>query len=62
MVAKAIEIGGYSGAGIKDGTHKVSETFVGASGPKKFDDENYVTYSFDWVQWQADGTLALVQQ
>ena len=61
MAAKAIEMGGYNGPGIKDATKKISETFVGASGPKKLDAHNYVRWSFDWVEWQADGTLKSVQ-
>ena len=40
---------------------KVCETFVGASGPKKLDAENYVKWSFDWVQWQPDGKLTLFE-
>jgi branched-chain amino acid transport system substrate-binding protein len=61
MAAKAIEMGGYTGAGIKDATKKIAATFVGASGPKQLDAHNYVRWSFDWVEWQADGTLKPVQ-
>lgn len=62
IAAKAIAMGGYTGEGIRDATKKVTEDFVGASGPKKLDSENYVKWSFDWVQWQADGTLAPVKK
>lgn len=61
IAAKAIEMGGYTGTGIRDATKQISQTFVGASGPKQLDAQNYVRWSFDWVQWQADGTLKPVQ-
>ncbi len=61
LAAKAIEKGGYTGDGIREATHSVTETFIGASGPKKLDEHNYVQYSFDWVQWQSNGKLTLVQ-
>ena len=62
MAAKAIEMGGYTGEGIRDATKKIAENFVGASGPKKLDGENYVKWSFDWVEWQPDGKLAPVKR
>ncbi len=62
IAAKAIEMGGYTGEGIRDATKKVTENFVGASGPKKLDSENYVKWSFDWVEWQPDGKLAPVKK
>ena len=61
MAAKAIEMGGYTGPGIKDATKTIAQTFVGASGPKQLDAHNYVRWSFDWVEWQADGKLTPVQ-
>jgi ABC-type branched-subunit amino acid transport system substrate-binding protein len=61
MAAKAIEMGGYTGPGIKDATKKIAATFVGASGSKQLDAQNYVRWSFDWVEWQPDGTLKPVQ-
>jgi branched-chain amino acid transport system substrate-binding protein len=57
IAAKAIDMGGYTGAGIQKATEQIAQTFVGASGPKQLDAQNYVRWSFDWVQWQADGTL-----
>lgn len=60
IAAKAIEMGGYTGAGIRDATKQISQTYVGASGPKQLDAQNYVRWSFDWVQWQTDGTLTPV--
>lgn len=62
IAAKSIEMGGYTGEGIRDATKKVTESFVGASGPKKLDSENYVRWSFDWVEWQADGKLTPVKK
>jgi branched-chain amino acid transport system substrate-binding protein len=61
IAAKAIEMGGYTGAGIQSATKQIAQTFVGASGPKQLDDQNYVRWSFDWVQWQADGSLKPIQ-
>jgi len=60
LAAKAIEMGGYTGAGIKEATKKICASFVGASGPKQLDARNYVRWSFDWVKWTADGKLVPV--
>ncbi len=37
MVAKAIEVGGYTGPGIKDGLKKVGKNYPGVTGEKTFD-------------------------
>ena len=37
MVTKAIEIGGYTGPGIKDGLKKVGKNYPGVTGEKTFD-------------------------
>ncbi len=60
LAAQAIEAGGYTGPGIRDATRQISVTWVGASGPKQLDAENYVRWSFDWVKWMAGGQLAPV--
>ena len=62
LAAKAIEMGGYTGEGIQDATKKITPTLVGASGPKQLDAENYVRWSFDWVEWQPDGKLTPVKR
>ena len=62
IAAKAIELGGYTGDGIRDATKQVCANFVGASGPKQLDKENYVRWSFDWVEWQPDGKLTPVKK
>jgi branched-chain amino acid transport system substrate-binding protein len=60
LAAQAIEAGGYTGLGIRDATLRLSPNWVGASGPKRLDAEHYVRWSFDWVQWTADGKLHLL--
>jgi ABC-type branched-subunit amino acid transport system substrate-binding protein len=62
LAALAIAAGGYTGRGIRDATPQVSENWVGASGPKRLDAENYVRWSFDWVQWTPEGTLHLLSK
>lgn len=62
LAAQAIALGGYTGPGIRDATRQICETFVGASGPKQLDAENYVRWSFDWVQWTSAGQLQRVQK
>jgi branched-chain amino acid transport system substrate-binding protein len=62
LAAKAIEMGGDTGAGIKEATKKICANFVGASGPKQLDAHNYVRWSFDWVKWTSDGKLVPVSK
>jgi ABC-type branched-subunit amino acid transport system substrate-binding protein len=57
IAARAIETGEYTGDNIRLATRNVCATFIGASGSKQLDNENYVRWSFDWIQWQANGTF-----
>jgi branched-chain amino acid transport system substrate-binding protein len=47
MVAKAIEVGGYSGPGIKDGLRKVGKNYAGVTGDKTFDQHGDVAGTFE---------------
>ena len=49
MVAKAIELGGYTSDGIQQALFKVGETYVGASGAKKLDQYGIAQSDFTWV-------------
>jgi len=51
VAAMAIELGGYTGQGVRDATALVTESFVGASGPKYMPDGRNVVYDFAWVQY-----------
>lgn len=47
MVAKAIEVGGYTGPGIKDGLKKVGIKYPGITGEKTFDEYGDVGGTFN---------------
>jgi ABC-type branched-subunit amino acid transport system substrate-binding protein len=49
MVAKAIELGGYSADGIQQGMFKAGETYVGPSGTKKLNPHGIALGTFEWV-------------
>ncbi len=49
MVAKAIEVGGYTADGIQQAMFKVGETYVGPSGPKKLNEYGIAIGVFEWV-------------
>jgi ABC-type branched-subunit amino acid transport system substrate-binding protein len=47
MVAKAIETGGYTGPGIKDGLNTVGRNYAGVTGDKTFDQYGDVAGTFE---------------
>jgi hypothetical protein len=57
LVAKAIEKGGYSADAIQKALFEVSDTYVGPSGAKKFDQYGISQGVYEWMtvkdgQWQ----------
>jgi len=62
LAAQAIQVGGYTGPGIRDATRQICADWTGASGPKLLDAENYARWSFDWVKWTAEGQLVPVSK
>ncbi len=49
VVAKAIEIGGYDADGIRQALFEVGETYVGASGTKRFDEYGIAEGVYEWM-------------
>jgi branched-chain amino acid transport system substrate-binding protein len=49
IVAKAIELGGYTSDGIQQAMFTVGDSYVGPSGSKKFDQYGISEGSYEWV-------------
>jgi len=59
LAAKAIELGGYTAAGIRDATPKVAEDYVGPSGSKKMTENRHATYILSWVKYEGGKIVSL---